>query len=176
MNKSYVIVPVVLLAVFGFLYRGALQDMDAKQKALAAQAALVQETDAKRKKEVEDKANIDAQKRQEQRAAEDLAKAEKKQREYDDIMKKLKDESTDYSAQSVKFSKEAADLEQQITQTRNEREKLNREALELSKQVELAKINRRNAELEIQRTMEMVAVKLNESSIATPPPPPLPKK
>ncbi|MDI1250458.1 MAG: hypothetical protein PSV13_16465 [Lacunisphaera sp.] len=176
MNKSYIIVPVVLLAVFGFLYRGALQEMDAKQKALAAQAAQVEETEAKRKKEVEDKANADAQKRQEQRAAEDLAKAEKKQREYDDVMKKLKDETSDYTVQSAKFAKEAADLEQQITQTRNEREKLNREALELSKQVELAKINRRNAELEIQRTMEMVAVKLNESSIATPPPPPLPKK
>jgi chromosome segregation ATPase len=150
--------------------------MDAKQKALEAQAALVRETEAKHKKEVEDKANADAQKRQEQRAAEDLAKAEKKQREYDDIMKKLKDESTDYSVQSAKLSKEAAELEVLITQTRNEREKLNREALELSKQVELAKINRRNAELEIQRTMEMVAVKLNDSSIATPPPPPLPKK
>lgn len=176
MNKSYIIVPVVLLAVFGFLYRGALQEMDAKQKALATQAAQVQESEAKRKKEVEDKANADAQKRQEQRAAEDLAKAEKKQREYDDVMKKLKDETSDYTVQSTKLAKEAAELEGLITQTRNEREKLNREALELSKQVELAKINRRNAELEIQRTMEMVAVKLNDSSIATPPPPPLPKK
>jgi len=89
-------------------------------------------------------------------------------------MKKLKDESTDYSVQSAKFAKDAAELEIQITQTRNDREKLNREALEFSKQVELAKISRRNAELEIQRTMEMVAMKLNDSSIATPPPPPLP--
>ena len=56
-----------------------------------------------------DKANADAVKRQEQRAADDRAKEEKKQREYDDIMKKLKDEATDYSTQSDKFAKEAAD-------------------------------------------------------------------
>jgi len=176
MNKSYVIVPVVLLALFGFLYRGALQDMDAKQKTLADKAARAEAEVAKHKKEVEDKANADALKRQEDRAKEDAAKAEKKEREYQDIMKKLKDEATDYTVQSDKYAKEAADLELQISASRNEREKLNRETLELSKQVELAKINRRNAELELQRMMDMVAKKLNDSSIATPPPPPLPSK
>ena len=37
----------------------------------------------------------------------------------------------------------------------------------------MAKINRRTDELEIQRMFTMVARKLNESSIATAPPPPL---
>lgn len=173
MNKSYFIVPIVLLALFAFLYRGALQDMDLKQKNLEEQAARIKAEEKMKKDEIEAKANADAQRRQEQRAADDLAKEQKKQREYDDVMKKLKDESTDYATQSATFAKDAAALEIQITQTRNEREKLNREALELSKQVELAKINRRNAELEIQRMIDMVAKKLNDSAIATPPPPPL---
>jgi hypothetical protein len=176
MNKSYFIVPVVLLGLFIFLYNGALKDMEAKAKALDAQKAQVMAEEAKHKAEVEAKANADAQKRQEERAKEDAAKAEKKEREYQDIMKKLKDEATDYAGQSEKFAKEAADLEIQISQTRNEREKLNRDTLELSKLVEMTKINRRNAELEIQRMIDMVAKKLNDSSIATPPPPPLPAK
>ena len=35
MNKSYIIVPVILLALFGFLYNGALKEMTAKETALA---------------------------------------------------------------------------------------------------------------------------------------------
>lgn len=65
MNKSYVIVPVILLALFGFLYRGALHEMDVKEKALAEQAAKVKAEEKKHKDEVESRANADAQKRQE---------------------------------------------------------------------------------------------------------------
>jgi hypothetical protein len=176
MNKSYFIVPLVLLALFSFLYRGALQEMDLKQRNLEEQAAKIKADEKIKKDEIEAKANADAQKRQEQRAAEDLAKEKKKQAEYDDVMRKLKDETTDYTNQSAKFAKDAAELEIQISQSRTEREKLNRETLELSKQVELAKISRRNAELEIQRMIDMVARKLNDSAIATPPPPPLAAK
>jgi len=90
-------------------------------------------------------------------------------------MKKLKDEADDYANQAAKLSKEAADLETQISQSRNDKERLARETLELNKQVELAKISRRNAELEIQRMVDMLGRKLNDSSIASmPPPPPLP--
>ena len=39
MNKSYIIVPVVLLAVFGFVYSGATKEMEAKEKARKAAVA-----------------------------------------------------------------------------------------------------------------------------------------
>ena len=89
-------------------------------------------------------------------------------------MKSLRDQTADYTTQAAKLTKEITDLEAQIAQNRNAKENLIRENLELSKTVELTKINRRNAELEIQRTIEMVAKKLNDSSIAVPPPPPPP--
>jgi chromosome segregation ATPase len=131
--------------------------------------------EAERKRIVDEKASIDAKKRQDERDAAELAKERKKQTDYDDAMKKLKDEADDYAAQAAKLSKEAADLETQISQTRSDKERLARETLELNKQLELAKINRRNAELEIQRMVDMVGRKLNDSSIAAmPPPPPLP--
>ena len=173
MNKSYLIVPAVLLAVFAFFYNGALNEMKMKEETRLATVAKIAATEAARKAEVEQKAQAEALKRQEERAAADKAREDKKERDYRDAMNALKKEADDYSTQTVKLNKEAADLEASLQQTRTDKERLTREALDLAKQVELAKINRRSAELEIQRMFDMVARKLNESSIATSPPPPL---
>jgi hypothetical protein len=170
MNKSYIIVPVILLAGFAFLYQGARKEMKAKEAARLAKIAETAKAEADRKAEIEKKATADALKRQEERIANDKAKEEKKEKDYLDVMAALKKEADDYATQTAKFTKEAADLEADILKTRHDKERLTREALELAKQVELAKINRRTAELEIQRQFNMVAQRLNESSISTPPP------
>jgi len=172
MNKSYLIVPAVLLAIFGFFYNGALKEMHAKEVARQEKIDREAKVEADRKAEIEKKATAEAIKKQEERAAADKAKEEKKEKDYQDAMTKLKDEADDYSSQTAKLNKEAADLEAGILQTRNDKERLTREALELSKSVELGKINRRTSELEIQRMIDMVGKRLNDSSIATPPPPP----
>ncbi len=174
MNKSYLIVPIVLLAVFGFLYSGALKEMDAKAASQQAAADKRNAEEKKRKDEIEARATADAKKRQDEREAADRAKEEKKIREYEEGLKTLRDEAAKYSGEADKLSKEAADLEIQISQARTDKEKLNRETFDLAKEVEQTKINRRNAELEIQRMIDMVAKKLTDSSIVIPPPPPLP--
>jgi septal ring factor EnvC (AmiA/AmiB activator) len=174
MNKSYLIVPLILAAVFGFYYKSALNDMHAKEVANQVKADKIKAEEKKRKDEVELKATADAKKRQDERDLADREKQLKKEAEYNDAMKKLRDEAKDYADQAEKLGKQIADIEAQIAQTRTEKDKLTRETLELAKAVELAKINRRNAELEIQRMMDMVAKKLNDSSIAASPPPPLP--
>lgn len=173
MNKAYLIAPLILLVAFGFIYSSAVKEMDAKAERQKMEKAAKDKVEADRKAEVERKATLDAQKRQAQREADDKAKEEKKLKEYNDALTKLKDEANDYAAQADKFTKEAADLDAQIAAARTNREKLNRDNLDLSKQVELAKISRRNAELELQRMVEMVAKKLSDNAIATPPPPPL---
>jgi len=174
MNKSYFIVPFVLLAVFAFLYRGAVKEMDVKAATQQAAADARKAEEKKRKDEIEARANADAKKRQDEREAADKAKEDKKIRDYEDGLKALRDEAAKYSTEADKLSKEAADLELQISQARTDKEKLNRETFDLAKEVEQTKINRRNAELEIQRTVEMVAKKLNDNSVVVPPPPPLP--
>lgn len=174
MNKSYLIVPLILAAIFGFYYNSALNDMRAKEVANQVEAEKIKAEEKKRKDEVEAKATADAKKRQEERDASDREKQLKKEADYNDAMKKLRDEAKDYADQAAKLGKQIADIESQITQTRAEKDKLMSETLELAKAVELAKINRRNAELEIQRMMDMVAKKLNDSSIAASPPPVLP--
>ncbi len=172
MNKSYLIVPVVLLAVFAFFYTGARKEMQAKEAAaLQADAAKKAEEKA-RKDEIEAKSVAEAQKRQEERDAADRAKEEKKERDYEDAMKALRDETGKYTSEGDKLAKEAADLEIQLSQTRTQKEDLNRETFDLDKEVEMRKINRRNAEIEIQREIAIVGKKLEESSIALPPPPP----
>ena len=174
MNKSYLIVPAILLAIFGFVYNGALKEMAQKEVDRIAKIDAAAKADADRKTEIEKKSQAEARERQIKREADDAAKAAKKEKDYQDAMTKLKDEADDYTGQTAKLTKEAADLEAGILQTRNDKERLTREGLELAKQVELAKINRRNAELEIQRMIDMVAKKLNDSSIAVAPPPPPP--
>ncbi|MSU47263.1 MAG: hypothetical protein EXS42_09140 [Lacunisphaera sp.] len=172
MNKFYLIVPAMLLAVFAVLYSGARKEMVAKQVAQHEAKVKAGAEEKIRKTAIEAAANAEARSRQEERAATDRARGEKKQRDYDDAMKKLKDEANGYAAQADMLAKEAASTEIQISLARSDKEKLSREALELAKQVEQAKIDRRSAELEIQRMIEIVGRKLNESSIAVPPPPP----
>jgi len=177
MNKSYLIVPAILLILFGFFYNGALKEMSIKEETKQAEVARLKAEDDARKKLIDEKASAEAQKRQQEREAADLAKEQKKLKDYQDALDTLRAETAKYAVESDKLAKEVSELELQISQSRTDRENLNRETLELSKRVEQAKINRRTAELEIQRMMEMVAKKLSESSIATaPPPPPVPVK
>ncbi|MBI2517394.1 MAG: hypothetical protein HYV95_10835 [Opitutae bacterium] len=175
MNKYYLIVPAVLLGTFLFFYNGALKEMAAKEATKTAEKAAIKAAEDKRKAEIEAKASADAKRRQEERDAEERARAEKKEKDYLDAMKKLKDEADNYSAESDKLAKEAADLDIQLGSLRTQKEKSTREVFELAKQVELAKVSRRNAEIEIQRMVEMLGTKAGASTLATIPPPPAPK-
>jgi hypothetical protein len=88
-------------------------------------------------------------------------------------MTQLASDTTDENAQADKLAKEVADLDISISQARTNKEKLNRETFDLAKEVELAKISRRNAELELQRMVEMAGKKIADSSVAIAPPPPM---
>lgn len=176
MNKYYLIVPAVLLGVFVFFYQGALKEMDVKAQKVAAEKAEKKAIEDARKAEIEAKAAADSKRRQDEREAEEKAKADKREKDYQDAMAKLKEEADGYSAEADRLIKETANLEAQLANLRNQKETVNRETFELAKQVELAKIERRSAELEIQRMVTMVGNRLNQSSVATIPPPPAPAR
>ncbi|MDP2138309.1 MAG: hypothetical protein Q8J74_10700 [Candidatus Didemnitutus sp.] len=176
MNKFYLIVPFVLLGAFVVFYKGALKEMEAKELRKQQQLAQVQAADDARRVELERRASEDARKRQEQRDAEERAKEEKKERDYQDMMAQLSSETSGYVVEADAFQREINALEVQLGEMRTSKEKTNNEVFELAKQVELAKISRRNAELEIQRMVDMVAQRLGASSLAQIPPPPPAKK
>jgi ABC-type Na+ efflux pump permease subunit len=177
MNKYYFIVPALLLGGFIFLYRASSAEMEIKEAKHKTEIAAKKAADEKQRLDNEKQAQEDAEKRQKEREKEELAKLQKKEKEYNDIMTRLKNESDALDAENAKLTKESSELEIALINGQILRDKTNRESFELNKQVELAKINRRGAELEIQRLIEMVGSKASTSTLAAmPAPPPVPKK
>ncbi|MEJ1972674.1 MAG: hypothetical protein WDM96_09515 [Lacunisphaera sp.] len=170
---TYVLMPGIMFGIFLFFYFGAVKEMGAKAEKQKIEKAAKDKIEAERKAVIEQKALADAEKRQKAREEEDAKKAADKEAAYAKVMSQLAAEAADYNAQADKLAKEAADLDISISQARTNKEKLNRDTFDLSKEVELTKINRRNAEIEIQRMVEMAGKKIADSSVAIAPPPPL---
>lgn len=169
MNKFYLIVPAILLVGFFPLYRAASDKMSAAEEAKREQAALTAKTEEARRRELDLKAEADARTRQEERDAQEREREAKKKTDYADAMRRLSEEQQTYAAEAAKFSAEAAALEKQLADLRGRKEAAGREVFDLVRQVELPKIERRNAELEVQRTYAMVASRVAASSLASPP-------
>jgi hypothetical protein len=172
MNKAYYIAPVLLLAVFGGLYwqHMGVMETKAEQKKIE-QARIKAEEDAK-KREAELRAKEDADKRiAEREEAERKKELEKEAKRLADI-EKIKSESDRYSSLLAESTKQAESLEKQLKDTRALKEQLSRQEFESEKKVELAMIEKRNAELQVQRMAEMVAQRTNKSSLTQLPPAP----
>src|SRR5688572_6066262 len=165
----YIIFPSVMLAGFLVIYFSHKEKAEAKERAHVAQVAK-EKTDAEQKKQAaEAKAREDARKRQEERDAEERKKAEEKAAKQAADDKKVRDQTAEYTAKADAAAKQGNALEIELDRLRKEKDKTSRETFDLAKQVELARIARRNAELEIQRMAEMVARRAAESSLTKPP-------
>jgi predicted nucleic acid-binding Zn-ribbon protein len=177
MSKFYVLFPAFLLIVFGVYYTQVakpemIQKVAAAQKAEADKAA-AEEANRLR---IEAKAQEDARRVQEERTKRDRDRDEKARREKEDNDRKIRDETAKWESDAVNYSKQITDLQAQIAALRTQKENVNREVFDAAARVERAKIDRRNAELEIQRMYEMVAGKVNDSFMTKLPPPPPPPK
>ncbi len=171
----YVISVGSMLAIFLFFYFTHLKEAEIRDKARAAQIAQQQKDDADRKALIEAKAREDATARAAARAADEAKKEADKVAKWEADGQKIKDQTDKYNTEADRLSKQAARLEIQLDTLRNDKEKANRESFELAKRVELAKIAKRNAELEIQRMTEMIARRAADSLMARPPAPVFPK-
>ena len=176
----YLVIPAAMMIAFLFTPSAGYF---ASQKQIAEKARLRQVEAAKQKAEedarrklLDAQAEEDAKKRQAQREAEENAKREKREKEYQDGINKLLDDIATFQGEADKLAKESADLDARLNKLRNNKETLTRDSFELAKQVELAKIGRRTAEMEIQRMVDMVGQRLSASTLAQPPPPPPPAK
>jgi len=171
MNKLYIIAPVILFAIFGVIYYNSAQHHKVEIVVKAKQVAAAKLAEDTKKKEAEAKARADADERTAKRVAEEKKKEEEKRAKYEAQSKEIADSTAKYSADANKYSKQGAELEIQLAEMRKKKDASARDAFELTKQVELAKIAKRNAELEIQRMTKMVAEKAGNSSVAKPPAP-----
>ena len=165
----YVIFPSAMLGVFLFFYFAEAKDAELREKKRVEMVAKQKTEDDERKRVIEEKARQDAEKRAAERAAEEKKKEDDKIAKWQAETKRIQDEIDKDTATGNRLAKEAADLEIQLDTLRKSKDKANRDAFDLLKQVELAKVARRNAELEVQRTTEMISRKAAQSSLVKPP-------
>ena len=165
-----------MTAVFLFFYFAHLKESEKREAEhkVALQKQLDQK--AKEKAELEEKARIDAAAKAAARAAEEAKKEADRIAKWEATSREIQNTTDGLNAETDKFAKEAAALEIQLDNLRNQKEKLNRETFELAKRVEQAKINKQNAEMGIQRTTEMIARRADASSLTKMPPPYVPAK
>ena len=176
MNKFYVILPIFLLIAFGVYYTQIAQPaMKAAVVAAEKRQAEIQAAEDAHRAEIERKSQEDARRAQAERDAKSRAAQEKARLEKEAQDKAIRDETAKFEDEAARLTKEIAALERDIATLREKREQTNRESFELAKQVELAKIDRRTAEMDLQRMYEMVAQKVTDSSLTRMPPAPPPK-
>ena len=157
MHRLYLTVPVILVALFGGIYWQHSRTVAAQAVEKAAVLASAQKAEADKKAEAERQARADAAKRAADRLAEEQKKAAEKKARYEEESRLLAAETSGYAAKVTSLTAELAAQEKQLAELRARRAALNAEAFTLAKDVELARIAKRNAELEIQRLTEMVA-------------------
>ncbi len=175
MKKIYLIVPLILLVGFSFYYLDfakeqeqlEIQEKEAKAAAIAAEEA--------KKAEAEKAARMESERRAAEREAEQAKKDADRKAKWEADGAKIASDTADYKKQADAYTKEINGLELQLLELRRLKDQRTNEALALTEQVELARINKRNAELEIQRLTDMVAERAAKSAMAQmPPPPPVP--
>jgi hypothetical protein len=159
MNKLYIIVPLVFTVLFGGVY----YSHTVQASAAAAEAALVAqktaEVETAKKADAERQAREDADKRAAERIAEEKRKELEKAAKWAAQSQEIAADTATYLAQAAKNLGETKALETKLAALRAEKDKLSQSVFDFDKEVETARIAKRNAELEIQRLVEMVARK-----------------
>jgi hypothetical protein len=170
----YFIVPAVGLIAFLFIYFAHVEEAKKRDEILQTELAKQAADDAAKKKELEDRARADADRLAAQRAADEAKKVAARIADQAAEDKKVQDATDIALAACNKSTKEIARLEAELASLRAAKDKANRDFLDISKQLELSRIARRTAELEVQRTTEMIARKASDAAMAkfVPPPPP----
>lgn len=164
MNKYYLVVPVgLLLGFLMFEQRAAVQSRQ-KEEAWRAAAAAANDALEEQRLTLKHQAEVDARHRAEEREQQEQMRAAKKLDDYTNLMRSLVEDTDRHTAEAEKLGRESAALEQQITGLRAKKEKSETETFALARLVEQNRVDRRSAEIELQRTTKMVAARISESA------------
>src|ERR1019366_833395 len=172
----YVLGPGLMLAVFLFFYFASKSETDARLKEEKAHKEQVEKDAEAKKQAAEAKARADAEARNAQRTTDEAKIAKDKQDKYDSDMRRIKDDTDKASANAETYAKQVSELTIELDTLRKQKDTMTRDGFDLAKHVELAEVARRNAELEIQRMVEMIANRADQSTMTKMPPPPPPPK
>lgn len=167
----YVIIPAVMLGLFLAVYIPhihAAQELDLQRKAKAKQLA---DEDAAKKAAIAERSRADAKKHADDARAEEEKKAADKEAKYQSTLAKIRADTDRYNAQADETSKKIAALEIELEALHRVKETETRTAFEIDKRVELANVQKENAELEVARTVAMIAQRASDSAMAKMPAP-----
>ncbi|HTQ29886.1 MAG TPA: hypothetical protein VMI53_01635 [Opitutaceae bacterium] len=175
MNKFYFILPIVLLLAFIARYHQFSLHVAEVEHQHELELQQKQAEDQAAKEAAIKKAAADAaQREEEQRKADEQALADHLAK-YQASMKQMADEKAKYQAEADRYAKQVGDLDIKLDQLHDAHSKASEELFDLQKQIEQAKIDRQLADLEIQRTYDMVTQKITASNLASYTPPQIKK-
>ena len=172
----YLIFPGAMLGLFLVFFLSHTKEAEAREKVRLEVLAKKIASDAAQKKADEDRARADAEKRAAERAADDAKKEAERAAKIAANDKEIKDATDRAVAEGETFQKTIDRLEGELDLAHKQQDQLSRDNFDLAKKVELAKVARRTAELEIQRTVALVARKAQDTYLVRLPPPPPPSK
>ena len=170
----YLILPVVMTGVFLMFFFKHEKETVARETTRGQEMAQKAAADKAVKDAAEAKAKESARIAQLDRDRENAEREAARKAQQDAVDKEIKDKTDASLAEIARDTKRAKELELEIARLITDRERTTREAFDLAKQVELAMVAKRNAELEEQRLTEMIARRATESSMTKLPPPPAP--
>ena len=167
----YFIVPFAMLIVFTFFYLTHAKEAAEKERVREEQIALEKKQEEERKAAIEEQARLDAAKRTAEREAAAAAKEAERIAEWQAEDLEIQKATDEYNAEADKLAKQISALEVQLDTLHKKKEATNAAVLALSKKVEQARIDKRNAELEIQRKTELMIRRVENSSLTKMPVP-----
>jgi chromosome segregation ATPase len=166
MKRSYLIVPGILLGAFGLYHQ---YDDIGRQAAAEKQATkLAADKLADDAKKARVKVEVDTRNQQltEERAQAECNRIDKKRRDFEAAIAQLAAETTAHAAEVQKLEGEAATTAQHLADLHAAMAKSERANSDLAKLVEERRIERRNADLEIQRAVRLLATRLDTLTLA----------
>jgi vancomycin resistance protein YoaR len=167
----YLIFPSILLVVFLIFYRASRNEVEARERHHAEMVAQQKAADDAHKAMIEQKARDDAAKHAAERAAEEAKNAAEKQAKWDAETARIARDTAKYTADSEKYSAQVTALQSQLEALHKLKEEDTRAEFDAEKQVELYEIQRRDAELDSQRMLEMITKRADDSFLTKGAPP-----
>lgn len=165
MNKHYIIWPIIMVAAFiAYFIQFDKKDTIAQQEKVAREEAdkKAKEAEKERLKAIAAEENKRVSDEKAKEEAKKIAEKEAKQFAKDE---EIRQDTATRRADIDKMAKEKGDLQAKLAETRRARLKAEAESFDAARSVELAKIERRTIEMEIQRAAGLIANKVDASSL-----------
>jgi hypothetical protein len=161
----YYIIPLILTIAFIFFYVTHVKEAEEKARIRKAEIARVLQEEAAKKAEIEENARQDAARRTAERLAAEAQKEADRIAAWEAVGKEIQDATDKNNAEANEFARKIALIEIELDAMRRGKEILNAEVLVQAKAVERALIDKRTAEIEVQRRVQMIRAKAAESSL-----------